>query len=74
MVKVPFEVGELVRLKSGGPKMTVVGVPLDLADPNDRNMYQTAWSAGLKIEKAVLPEKALVAITDDEHKADDRRK
>lgn len=42
----PFKPGEVVRLKSGGPEMTVAA-----ADKNSRMCY---WFAGKKIESCWL--------------------
>ncbi|MER8979267.1 DUF2158 domain-containing protein [Mesorhizobium sp. M0870] len=49
-----FTVGEIVQLKSGGPKMTVVSVH---AGGNDS--IQTTWFAGAKKEGGYFPPEAL---------------
>ncbi len=42
-----FKVGDIVQLKSGGPKMTVTAVL--------EKVVHTAWFAGSKNEKAAFP-------------------
>jgi uncharacterized protein YodC (DUF2158 family) len=62
---VAYKVGDLVQLKSGGPKMTVTGVPTSgYADPH----YSTSWFAGSKNEHGLFPEEALMLATEDEKK------
>ncbi len=68
----PFEVGEIVQLRSSSPKMTVVSVPdpfqVSLAKSSGQptqEMYKTTWFAGLKNEKGEFPEEALVAAMDE---------
>ncbi|OWK26281.1 hypothetical protein AJ87_02840 [Rhizobium yanglingense] len=43
-IKMTFKIGDIVQLKSGGPKMTVVAQTTDL--------FYTSWFAGAKNEKA----------------------
>ena len=54
-----FKVGDIVQLKSGGPKMTVTDV--------FENEVRTAWFAGNKNEKTAFPFDA-VAIFQEEQK------
>lgn len=49
-----FEVGEIVRLKSGGPEMTVQSV----AGTTSSN-YACQWFAGKKLERGIFPEDSL---------------
>ena len=44
-----FEVGDIVKLKSGGPEMTVQIVL------EGRNMYRCQWFAGKKLESGDFP-------------------
>ncbi|RAU19600.1 DUF2158 domain-containing protein [Nitrincola tibetensis] len=47
-----FNIGDIVQLKSGGPKMTVTQV---------RDKYvSTAWFAGSKKEDGIFPMEAIV--------------
>lgn len=54
-----FKVGDIVQLKSGGPKMTVT-------DPNgyDEKVH-TSWFAGSKHENGRFPSAALQIPTED---------
>ena len=47
-----FAIGDLVRLKSGGPDMTVTR-------ESHEGYVQTTWFAGKKSERAAFPEPAL---------------
>jgi len=49
-----FKVGDVVVLKSGGPKMTVAE-----AKANDPGHVWTSWFAGAKNERARFPVAAL---------------
>jgi uncharacterized protein YodC (DUF2158 family) len=49
-----FKVGDIVQLKSGGPRMTVVG------DLKDEEQVYTAWFANDKKETASFPHAAIV--------------
>lgn len=44
-----FEVGNIVKLKSSGPEMTVEKVF------EDRDTYRCQWFAGKKLESGVFP-------------------
>jgi len=48
--KTSFAVGDIVKLKSGGPEMTVRTVPTELS-PN----YFCQWFAGKKLEQGGFP-------------------
>lgn len=52
--QVKFAVGNIVKLKSGGPEMTVQTVP------EKTNMYYTCqWFAGKKLESGRFPADSL---------------
>jgi uncharacterized protein YodC (DUF2158 family) len=59
-----FEVGDLVQLKSGSPKMTVT----DLPESNAYHQYVTVWFAGARRETGRFPEEALIPAQEDEKK------
>jgi len=58
-MSVEFKPGDIVQLKSGGPRMTVREVTL-------RGEVRTSWFAGSKHESALFPVEALT--TPDESK------
>jgi uncharacterized protein YodC (DUF2158 family) len=58
-----FNVGDIVQLKSGGPKMTVT----DSVGTSD-DYLRTSWFAGSKHESGMFPVAALVSATDDKSK------
>lgn len=54
-IKCAYVVGDIVRLKSGGPSMTVHTVYPDGPTPT----YAGQWFAGKKLEKGHFPEASL---------------
>lgn len=56
-----YAAGDLVRLKSGGPTMTV-------ADISDVSGVRCQWFAGKKMESGWFPPESLIEGTDDEAK------
>nr|DAR03073.1 MAG TPA: putative small protein [Inoviridae sp.] len=63
-----FNVGDIVKLKSGGPDMTVQAVEksstgLTIDAPREFNGYYTCqWFAGKKLEKGRFPEESLESV------------
>ena len=53
-----YKVGDLVKLRSGGPTMTVKTVPNAL-DFDEGRPYRCQWFAGKKAETEVFPEASL---------------
>ncbi|MFC3606735.1 YodC family protein [Stutzerimonas tarimensis] len=49
-----FKIGDIVKLKSGGPEMTVQQAPTDTS-----TYYKCQWFAGKKLESGVFPEGSL---------------
>jgi uncharacterized protein YodC (DUF2158 family) len=49
-----FAVGDIVKLKSGGPEMTVQRIP----EPPHRS-YHCQWFAGKKLESGIFPQDSL---------------
>jgi uncharacterized protein YodC (DUF2158 family) len=58
MVKTKFSVGDVVRLTSGGPKMTVLDVQV-LSQTATPASYKTGWFDKGRIVAANFPEDAL---------------
>ena len=50
-----FKIGDIVKLKSGGPEMTVQTIPYER---NSR--YRCQWFAGKKLESGEFPEESLI--------------
>ena len=57
--EVEFETGAIVKLKSGGPEMTVER-PDTL---NGKNSFYCQWFAGKKLERGSFPASSLVRVT-----------
>jgi uncharacterized protein YodC (DUF2158 family) len=55
---VPFVVGDVVRLKSGGPLMTVGGFAKD----DDGNLVDVTWFSGDIVKDSSFPPEALVKV------------
>jgi uncharacterized protein YodC (DUF2158 family) len=60
-----FKLGEIVQLKSGGPKMTVISLP---GGPYGGGYYGTTWFAGAKKESGNFPAEALVTPKEEDKK------
>lgn len=67
MSKAKYKVGNLVRLKSGGPVMTVECLDDD-ALLHGSVSYHCQWFAGKKLDKGVFPEDALLPATEEDLK------
>ncbi|MCC8628870.1 YodC family protein [Xanthomonas vesicatoria] len=52
-----YSVGEIVKLRSGGPDMTVQEVPV--AGSQHKNHYRCQWFAGKKLESGSFQEESL---------------
>lgn len=55
--KASFAVGDIVKLKSGGPEMTVRMVPTDIS-----RSYTCQWFAGKKLEQGNFPGDSLESV------------
>jgi uncharacterized protein YodC (DUF2158 family) len=53
-----FAVGDIVKLKSGGPEMTVRAIPTE-----HTKQYICQWFAGKKLEQGTFPADSLEQIT-----------
>ena len=59
-----YNIGDIVRLKSGGPEMTVRKVNSDIGG-GFSGSYQCQWFAGKKLDSGVFPQESLVAVTEE---------
>ncbi|AIV05920.1 hypothetical protein LA59_10745 [Vibrio harveyi] len=62
MSKTPdFNVGDIVKLKSGGPDMTVKEVRMNISDEFTGN-YRCQWFAGKKLDLGDFPQESLLKV------------
>jgi uncharacterized protein YodC (DUF2158 family) len=62
-----FSVGQLVKLKSGGPNMTVEEVfGPDAFNPMQRVSFRCQWFAGKKLDSGVFPPESLMLVQPDD--------
>ncbi|MPW68525.1 MULTISPECIES: YodC family protein [Moraxella] len=67
-----FAVGQVVKLKSGGPNMTVKAVLSDNPSmvmryvTESKDSYQYQWFAGKKLESGMFPHSSLIIVDDKE--------
>lgn len=54
-----FKSGDIVRLKSAGPEMTVKEERKDFSTKIPLGLYECQWFAGKKLEAGVFPEDSL---------------
>jgi uncharacterized protein YodC (DUF2158 family) len=54
-----FEKGTIVKLKSGGPEMTVRGAVISDRSSKWLGSYDCQWFAGKKLESGRFPEESL---------------
>jgi uncharacterized protein YodC (DUF2158 family) len=59
-----YNVGDIVKLKSGGPNMTIKTVHVSYEE--FQGTYQCQWFAGKKLDTGAFPEESLVAVTEEE--------
>jgi len=62
-----FKVGDVVKLKSGGPNMTVSSYGTDFSDRPTKNV-DCKWFAGAKAQSAAFHEDLLDTVTPPEPK------
>jgi len=55
--------GDIVKLKSGGPDMTVKEVITNSLTDEFTGSYRCQWFAGKKLDMGVFPQESLVAVT-----------
>lgn len=62
-----FKVGDLVRLRSDGPTMTVKAVELTYDEDSPADI-ECQWFGGKKLEEGTFPSESLEQVTDAESK------
>ena len=58
-----FNVGDIVKLKSGGPDMTVKELVTSIGSGGFDGKYRCQWFAGKKLDNGVFPQESLVEVT-----------
>ncbi|MCC6136113.1 MAG: YodC family protein [Candidatus Contendobacter sp.] len=56
-----FSVGDIVKLKSGGPDMTIKEVLTNMQD-KPSGSYKCQWFAGKKLDMGVFPHESLIDV------------
>ena len=56
-----YGVGDIVKLKSGGPDMTIKELLTNLSD-QPTGSYRCQWFAGKKLDNGVFPHESLVKV------------
>ena len=59
-----YAVGEIVKLKSGGPDMTIKEVLTDISDM-PTGSYRCQWFAGKKLDNGIFPHESLVKVENE---------
>ncbi|HDR1514776.1 YodC family protein [Pasteurella multocida] len=60
-----FHVGDIVKLKSGGPDMTIKTVARNGLSDTFTGFYDCQWFAGKKLESGRFPEESLELIVNE---------
>jgi uncharacterized protein YodC (DUF2158 family) len=60
-----FKVGSIVKLKSGGPDMTVNVVLMNHITDRPNGNYKCQWFAGKKLEDGIFPGDSLNIVTQE---------
>lgn len=63
--KTAFKVGDIVKLKCGGPDMAVQEVNTDRQSGEPKS-YWCQWFAGKKLDRGVFPFESLVEVQTDD--------
>ncbi|WP_373033475.1 YodC family protein [Sulfurovum sp.] len=57
-----FNVGDIVKLKSGGPEMTIRSVNKHYETKEFSGTYECQWFAGKKLDQGHFPEESLMPV------------
>lgn len=60
-----LKVGDVVRLKSGGPEMTVQSYPYPMLDGKDDSKAECVWFEEVKLHKSVFKVDELLKLDHD---------
>jgi uncharacterized protein YodC (DUF2158 family) len=60
-----YNLGDIVKLKSGGPDMTVKEVMINMMKKEFSGNYRCQWFAGKKLDMGTFPQESLVTVTAD---------
>lgn len=63
--KTTFSVGDIVKLKSGGPDMTVNDVRRNYDTKQETGMFGCQWFAGKKLDSGTFPFESLMLVTEE---------
>jgi uncharacterized protein YodC (DUF2158 family) len=58
-------VGDIVKLKSGGPDMTIRGVLDNPLSKEPTVNYKCQWFAGKKLDNGIFPQESLVKVENE---------
>jgi len=61
----PFEIGDIVRLRSGGPSMVVVQLPM-VNLPDSPGEFGCTWFEGKRLHRSSFPLQALEAAPNEQ--------
>ena len=61
-----YQVGDIVKLKSGGPDMAVKEVVNNRNDGEFSGNYRCQWFAGKKLDRGEFPEESLLKVEGSE--------
>ena len=64
--KTAFQVGDIVKLKCGGPDMAVEEVLTDYGTKKPNGSYRCQWFAGKKLDRGIFPFESLVEVQMDD--------
>tara|TARA_R110001583_G_scaffold187532_1_gene348925 strand:- start:2298 stop:2492 length:195 start_codon:yes stop_codon:yes gene_type:complete len=60
-----YNIGDIVKLKSGGPDMTINRVTTNTSTGEFTGYYHCQWFAGKKLDTGTFPEDSLVPMEEE---------
>lgn len=58
-----FKVGQIVKLKSGGPDMTVKDINTNFSTGQFTGSYNCQWFAGKKLDSGTFPQESIEEVS-----------